>query len=394
MLTNAQGNVIGSAIGGVTNLLGALFQSKANAKENEKARNFELAENQKARDYATKMYERQQADALTQWQRQNDYDSPTAYMARLREAGLNPNLAYGSMQNGSPVVGSPEASQEYGTSDYHPSYSSVGNAISSFGNSIQQGMMDMELKKAQINDLEADAKEKGANTRVLNLQGDSLTVSLVTQAAREQQQLKLGAVNIEVAKSVKKLNEKTLDKITAEINTLNSETERNRAEIDKVNRWIEESKENRDRADKYFDLAVKEYYDQHKLIMSQVGLNKQQFFENVQTFNARLGLLQAQTNYYQSASDKNLADIAIDQLRLEWDKESFGIKLDFDEKQLDETHRHNKQDEYIRYIQSVAIMIGCIGKVASTILTRGLSDVAGAAAQGQGPGTPPPQWSF
>lgn len=42
-----------------------------------------------------KMYERQKADSLELWNRQNEYNSPTAQMERLREAGLNPNLVYG-----------------------------------------------------------------------------------------------------------------------------------------------------------------------------------------------------------------------------------------------------------------------------------------------------------
>ena len=32
---------------------------------------------------------------LEMWNRANEYNAPTAQMARLREAGLNPNLVYG-----------------------------------------------------------------------------------------------------------------------------------------------------------------------------------------------------------------------------------------------------------------------------------------------------------
>lgn len=37
--------------------------------------------------------------ALEKWNRENEYNSPSAQMARLRDAGLNPHLAYGSIGN-------------------------------------------------------------------------------------------------------------------------------------------------------------------------------------------------------------------------------------------------------------------------------------------------------
>lgn len=51
--------------------------------------------NKKTREWNEKMYGVQRADALADWTRQNEYNSPTSQMARLREAGLNPNLVYG-----------------------------------------------------------------------------------------------------------------------------------------------------------------------------------------------------------------------------------------------------------------------------------------------------------
>lgn len=42
----------------------------------------------------------QHAQAIDDWNMQNAYNSPKAQMARLKEAGLNPNLVYGQLQNG------------------------------------------------------------------------------------------------------------------------------------------------------------------------------------------------------------------------------------------------------------------------------------------------------
>lgn len=54
------------------------------------------ATNRQNRAFAREMYHRQRQDALSDWWRQNMYNSPGAQMRRLKAAGLNPNLVYGS----------------------------------------------------------------------------------------------------------------------------------------------------------------------------------------------------------------------------------------------------------------------------------------------------------
>lgn len=64
--------------------------------------------NQAQQDYNSQLYDKQRADALSDWNRQNQYNSPSQQMQRFKEAGLNPNLVYGQMTN-APVVRSAEA---------------------------------------------------------------------------------------------------------------------------------------------------------------------------------------------------------------------------------------------------------------------------------------------
>lgn len=59
--------------------------------------------NQSQLSYSREMYDKQRADALADWNRQNQYNSPKEQMMRFKEAGLNPNLIYGQ-QTQSPVV--------------------------------------------------------------------------------------------------------------------------------------------------------------------------------------------------------------------------------------------------------------------------------------------------
>jgi hypothetical protein len=54
------------------------------------------------------IYNRQRIDALADWNRQNEYNSPAAQMQRYKDAGLSPHLIYGQ-QNTAPAIRSTEA---------------------------------------------------------------------------------------------------------------------------------------------------------------------------------------------------------------------------------------------------------------------------------------------
>lgn len=52
---------------------------------------------------ALEMYDKQRIDALADWNRQNEYNSPKAQMQRFKDAGLSPHLIYGQTNTASPV---------------------------------------------------------------------------------------------------------------------------------------------------------------------------------------------------------------------------------------------------------------------------------------------------
>ena len=81
------GAVIAKAAPGIASGLDAL-----NARWNRKATE---RQNQADRDHAGHMFWLQRQQALEDWNRQNEYNSPEQQMQRLRQAGLNPNLVYG-----------------------------------------------------------------------------------------------------------------------------------------------------------------------------------------------------------------------------------------------------------------------------------------------------------
>ncbi|AXH71941.1 MAG: DNA pilot protein [Microviridae sp.] len=98
--------------------------------------------NKAQKRWAEKMYERQRNDALADWNRENEYNSPSGQMARLKAAGLNPNLVYG---HGATATGGDIRNSSPG--DYNPKTSEVHTSQSMFN------YMDLKMKEAQIDNL-------------------------------------------------------------------------------------------------------------------------------------------------------------------------------------------------------------------------------------------------
>ena len=134
------------------------------------------------RRYERRMYERQRADALADWNRQNEYNSPQQQMQRLKEAGLNPNLVYGT---GSVVANSQamprqtdmKISQrqpiEFNPNDIMQQYAEIGKTKQTTDNlQKQNALLDEQIKYWNAQTLN---KLKDTDLKVFNLaKGESL----------------------------------------------------------------------------------------------------------------------------------------------------------------------------------------------------------------------------
>lgn len=85
---------IGLSIG---NAVGGLFAAKQN-------REAQININRDQLQYAKESYDKQRADALADRDYSNAFNSPSQQMQRYKEAGLNPNLIYGSATNSTSAV--------------------------------------------------------------------------------------------------------------------------------------------------------------------------------------------------------------------------------------------------------------------------------------------------
>lgn len=96
--------ILGGILAGVGSLLGSGIGAASQANANKS--NLELAKYQN--QWQTQENEKAYQRSLQMWNLQNQYNSPTQQMARLRSAGLNPNLAYGSGVSGNSSGSAPQ----------------------------------------------------------------------------------------------------------------------------------------------------------------------------------------------------------------------------------------------------------------------------------------------
>lgn len=133
--------VIGTTLGLLGGFIGKIGQRKQQRRNirDQTAANKELAEYAYGKD-------------LEQWERQNAYNLPTAQMGRLKEAGLNPKLMYGSGSSAGVGV-TPSKSPQYQTvrADFSKRQSPL-MALDMMG-----AFQDFAMKNAQIDKARAEA---------------------------------------------------------------------------------------------------------------------------------------------------------------------------------------------------------------------------------------------
>jgi hypothetical protein len=114
------------------------------------------------------MYDRQRADALADWNRQNQYNSPEAQMSRFKEAGLNPHLIYGQMTTAQPIKTPDAKAPNYVAPQVEPQeFNILGKQYALETQRLQAENMEKqgELIKAQILKAQSETDWKNINTK-------------------------------------------------------------------------------------------------------------------------------------------------------------------------------------------------------------------------------------
>ena len=182
------GSIVGSAIG-------ANAQRQANIQNMQLAKyqnNWQTAENDKAWNRSIEM-----------WNMQNQYNSPTAQMSRLRQAGLNPNLVYGSGVTGNNAGSAPQyqpAKIQRSTMEPYRGWNlGLSDAVSTF--------MAMRQNKAQVENMEAQNKLIKEQARTEGIRQGNIAMSTARSGFDLNLARELRNVSIDRAIAEKNLSE-------------------------------------------------------------------------------------------------------------------------------------------------------------------------------------------
>ncbi len=144
-------SILGGIVAGVGSLFGGLGSSAMNNKavQDTNKTNMEIAKYQAQwqQQENEKAYQR----SLNMWNLQNEYNSPTQQMARIRAAGLNPNLVYGNGVTGNSAGSAPQYEPAKFNAPTMQAYRGwnlgISDAISQF--------LAYRTAKAQVDNMEA-----------------------------------------------------------------------------------------------------------------------------------------------------------------------------------------------------------------------------------------------
>lgn len=171
--------------------------------------------------YQNLQYNRQRRDNLADWNMMNEYNSPAAQMARLKAAGLNPNLVYGNGANAG------QAQMPKPTTGGMPEYRALGingasmvdsymsakvQALQADNLATQKALLEQEVKNKMAqeaktwNDISKNTASRDLTNMMIQLRGQELNYSsrvYATKLALDESRIK----NTDQDTMLKKANE-------------------------------------------------------------------------------------------------------------------------------------------------------------------------------------------
>lgn len=155
---------IGSIIGGGLSAIGNMYSVHKQNQAIKWSLAAQAAENEKTLLYNLRLAQMQNQWNIAQWERENEYNSPAAQKARLKAAGLNADMMYGQGALSNVAASSPQLTS--GAPASPMDWSSLANQAN-YGN-VVNSFLDTQMKQAQIDNMNADTKKKGAETSILS----------------------------------------------------------------------------------------------------------------------------------------------------------------------------------------------------------------------------------
>lgn len=310
-------SLIGSLAGSVFNYLSQKSTNDKNIRQAELNRQFNARQARLQRDWSEHM-----------WNLNNLYNTPAAQMERLREAGLNPNLAYGDLSSSSATLQSGGSSAEAGGL---PSLSAP----------------NISFDAAATQKVIAETENIKQNTKKQEVETDIFASDAKFRDALNQSTLDTQASVIYLNKASGSFTEKEASLIKPRLANLNAQSalftqssEESKARVQSINQETLSKKLDNLFKSETFEARVSEVYEKLRNLRANTTLTLQQFrslciltplqaLNLIQDFDLKehqKGLIDAQTYaayqngdlskgmlaYYDAASNKMSYDFELD----------------------------------------------------------------------------------
>lgn len=232
-MANEFHNVGVPLIGAATSLFAGIRASKQQQKIVAQQIQAQKEENAANRRYNLMLAEKQNRWNLEQWQRNNDYNTPSAVMSRLREAGVNPHMYY---SKGNAMGGVSTASPEM-TAGAPSSPIDTSGLLQqrTYGDAIQKAM-EQSLLVASVRKTNAEAGLADQKRETEEYNTDIFESDAAFRNALNSSSLRLTDMEIELKGSQKNLTDGQIGMLRYEAAMLQKQMDK----IDQENKLMEE----------------------------------------------------------------------------------------------------------------------------------------------------------
>lgn len=319
-MANEFSNVGVPLIGAATSLFAGIRASKQQQKIVAQQIQAQKEENAANRRYNLMLAEKQNQWNLQQWQRNNDYNTPSAVMSRLREAGVNPHMYY---SKGNAMGGVSTASPEM-TAGAPSSPIDTSGLLQqrTYGDAVQKAM-EQALLSASVRKTNAEAGLVNQKRETEEYNTDIFQSDAAFRNALNSSSLRLTGMDIELKGSQRNLTDGQVGMLRYEAALLQKQMDK----IDMENKQMEANIALLNEQQKY--TALKQVLESEqvqamcKQLASQTALNYQQAQDIAATQAARLLNLQVSAQKTQNEAYSIAWDTKIKHLQLDMDSDMF-----------------------------------------------------------------------
>lgn len=307
-------------IGAATSLFAGIRASKQQQKIVAQQIQAQKEENAANRRYNLMLAEKQNRWNLEQWQRNNDYNTPSAVMSRLREAGVNPHMYY---SKGNAMGGVSTASPEM-TAGAPSSPIDTSGLLQqrTYGDAIQKAM-EQSLLAASVRKTNAEAGLVDQKRETEEYNTDIFESDAAFRNALNGSSLRLTDMDIELKGSQKNLTDGQIGMLRYEAAMLQKQMDK----IDQENKLMEEQIANL--TEERRSIILKRVLDsqlveaQCKELAAKTHLSYEEARDLAETRAARILNLNMSSQKMQNEAYSVAWDTKIKHLQLDMDSDMF-----------------------------------------------------------------------